>query len=65
MHECPQCAAVLDQDEERCPKCGFNFNYLLDCPYKMEKCIHTNKQCYIEGLNYELCEIYLHKAGIK
>ena len=52
MHECPQCAAVLDQDEERCPKCGFNFNYLLDCPYKMEKCIHTNKQCYIEGLNY-------------
>ena len=29
-----------------------------------DKCIHTNKDCYIEGLNFELCEIYLHKTGI-
>ena len=29
---------------EKCPECGFNFNYLLDCPYKIsDKCIHTNK----------------------
>lgn len=65
MHECPQCSTLMEEDVERCPKCGFNFNYLLEYPYKVGKCIHNDKECYIEGLNYELCDIYLHKAGIK
>jgi transposase-like protein len=64
MNTCPNCG-FESEDLEKCPECGFNFNYLLDCPYKIsDKCIHTNKDCYIEGLNFELCEIYLHKAGI-
>lgn len=67
MHECPNCGFDMEDDSlETCPKCGFNFNYYLDCPYVMGNvCIHNNQPCYIEGLNYESCQVYLHKAGIK
>lgn len=66
MHECPQCGFEMQDDSmEKCPKCGFNFNYVLDCPYIVNgNCIHTKKPCYIEGLNYESCQTYLHKSGI-
>jgi len=66
MHECPQCGFDITQiGEDKCPECGFNFNYLLSCPYKISgKCIHNQKDCYIEGLNYENCTIYLHKSAI-
>lgn len=65
MHDCPQCGYTIeDEGCERCPECGFNFNYLLDCPHKLSnKCIHNGKECYIEGLNFEACQIYLHKIG--
>lgn len=67
MHECPKCGFNIEKIfEDRCPQCGFNFNYLLTCPYRLSnKCVHNSKDCYIEGLNYELCEIYLHKSGIE
>lgn len=67
MHECPNCGFEIQEDfKDRCPNCGFNFNYLLNCPYKLSgNCIHSQKECFVEGLNYELCSIYLHKAGIQ
>ena len=66
MHVCPQCGRELLEDEEKCPECGFNFNYLLDCPQKISgKCIHNGKDCYIEGLNFEACTIFLHKIGFQ
>lgn len=67
MFECPNCGFIIEQEEmECCPKCSFNFNYLLQCPYKISnKCVHTSKDCYLEGLNYENCFIYLHKVGIE
>ena len=66
MHECPNCGFNIQEDNiEKCPNCSFNFNYLLGCPYKISnKCVHTSKDCYSEGLNYESCSMYLHKAGI-
>ena len=65
MHTCPNCNFELTE-EEKCPNCGFNFNYFLNCPYKENnKCIHTKKDCYVEGLNFESCSIYLHKTGIE
>lgn len=66
MHECPRCNFKIEQAfNDHCPNCGFNFNYLLNCPYKLSnKCVHIHKDCFIEGLNYELCEVYLHKSGI-
>lgn len=66
MHDCPQCNAILESIDEVCPKCSFDFNTTLSCPYLISKrCVHTNKVCSIIGLNYELCSIYLHKAAIK
>lgn len=66
MHTCPNCGFdIQDEGLESCPQCSFNFSLLLSCPYTLSnKCVHTNKDCYIEGLNYELCSIYLHKSGI-
>ena len=65
MQICPQCNNEFEDSLERCPQCGYNFNAILNCPYKISlKCIHNSKDCFIEGLNYEMCEIYLHKAGI-
>lgn len=64
MNVCPNCGKELN-DEDKCSVCGFDFNYILNCPYKISgKCIHNQKDCYIEGLNFELCEIYLKKSGI-
>ena len=66
MFECPKCGFDIEDDDlEKCPKCGFNFNTLLNCPYKINgKCIHNSLDCYIEGLSFELCEMYLHKNNI-
>lgn len=65
MYDCPQCGSVIDDEDGKCPVCGFNFNYLLNCPYKVSnRCLHNSRECYIEGLNFELCELYLHKSGI-
>ncbi len=64
MNICPQCGKELE-DKEICDNCGFNFNYMLNCPHKLSgKCIHNQKDCYIEGLNYEDCGIFLHSTGI-
>lgn len=67
MHTCPNCGfEIEDETIENCPNCAFNFNNLLSCPYKLSAhCVHTQKECYAEGLNYENCYIYLHKAGIQ
>ena len=66
MHECPQCGFnIEDSSIEICPKCSFDFNATLSCPYKISnKCVHRNSKCDIYGLNYEDCSIYLHKSGI-
>ena len=62
MYNCPNCGKELD--DEICT-CGFNINETLSCPYTISgNCIHTNKECKITGLDYESCEVYLHKAGI-
>ena len=64
--DCPYCGKELDDTIERCPYCGFNYNATLGCPYRIsERCLHNNRECYIEGLNYESCSIYLHKTGIQ
>ena len=64
MYNCPQCGNEIN-DEEICNKCGFNINETLSCPYKISgNCVHNQTECKINGLNYEDCEIYLHKAGI-
>lgn len=65
MHQCPNCGYEIEPDLECCPQCAFNFNFMLNCPYKLSgKCVHNHQDCFIEGLNYEDCTIYLHKAGI-
>lgn len=63
MYPCPNCGKEIDTD---ICDCGFNINETITCAYKISgNCVHTNKECNIEGLNYELCEIYLHKSGIQ
>ena len=62
MYECPNCGKLIDEDT--C-ECGFDVNETLGCPYKISgNCIHNQKECKVIGLDYELCNIYLHKAGI-
>ena len=64
MNICPQCGKELD-DREICDVCGFNFNYTLSCPHKLSgKCVHNQKDCFIEGLNLEDCQLFLHSTGI-
>lgn len=63
MYTCPNCGK--DIDTERC-ECGFDVNDTLSCPYLMSlNCVHTNMECKVTGLNYEDCDIYLHKAGLQ
>ena len=65
MHTCPNCNFDITDNSEICPECGFDFNTTLSCPYKISnKCIHRQKECGVYGLDYELCELYLHKSGI-
>lgn len=66
-HFCPQCNFEMkDSGTEICPQCGFDFNDTLSCPYKISRrCIHTRKECLVHGLQYEDCELYLNKSGIK
>lgn len=62
MYECPNCGKLIEED--KC-ECGFNVNETLSCPYRISnKCIHESKECDVYGLDYELCDIYLHKTGI-
>ena len=62
MSICPKCGKEVKL--EVC-ECGFNFNDLLTCPYKISnKCIHNQNKCEIYGLNFEDCKMYLHKSGI-
>ena len=63
MYMCPQCGKEIDT--EVC-ECGVDINETLGCAYKISgNCVHTNKECNVRGLDYEECEIYLHKAGIE
>lgn len=63
MFTCPQCGKEIDSDT--C-ECGFDIATTLGCPYKISgNCVHTNETCEIVGLNYEDCNIYLHKSGIQ
>ena len=63
MYSCPNCGKEIDTDT--CD-CGFDINETISCPYLMSgNCIHTNLECSIQGLSFELCDIYLHKAGIQ
>lgn len=63
MYDCPKCGKEIDTDT--C-ECGFNVNETLSCPYLISgNCIHTNKECDVYGLDYELCSVYLHKSGIQ
>jgi len=60
---CPQCGK--DFEEDIC-ECGFDLNETLTCPYKLSgNCIHTEKECDVYGLDFEDCQLYLDKAGIK
>jgi len=63
MYQCPQCGREIET--EIC-ECGFNINETLSCPYLMSgNCIHTHNECNVYGLDYEICETYLHKSGIQ
>ena len=66
MHICPQCNYEFENEYENiCPKCSFSFDETLSCPYKIsEKCVFTEADCLIKGLNFEDCKIYLKEAGI-
>lgn len=66
MHDCPNCGFTInDMNKEICPNCNFDFNDTISCAYKISnKCVHTNKECNIRGLDFELCKIYLHNSGI-
>ena len=66
MHECPNCGYLIEEDNIYvCPQCEFDFNDTFECPYKVSlKCIHTQRECDISGSDFELCKLYLHKAGI-
>ncbi len=67
MHYCPMCnEELLEDDIEICPNCNYDFNEVLTCAYKLSgKCVHTSTECSIKGLDFESCETYLHKAGLK
>ena len=67
MHICPNCSLYIqDSSAEICPQCKFNFNETLSCPYLISKrCVHSGEVCNVYGLDYEDCNTYLHKSGIK
>ena len=66
MHECPNCGNLINEmTAEICPQCNFNFNETLFCAYNLSgRCVHTQKECNVIGLDYESCPTYLHKSGI-
>ena len=66
MQICPQCNNEFEDNLEKCPRCGYNYNTFLNCPYKISgNCVHLQEECDIQGLNFEDCTIYLHKSGIE
>lgn len=65
MSQCPNCGFKMADDIDICPKCAFDFNSVLACPYKISlRCIYNNTKCYVEGLNFEDCGVYLTQCGI-
>ena len=66
MHTCPNCGNnIKELDVYICPECNFDFNSTVSCPYKISnKCVHKKIECTINGLDYELCKLYLHCSGI-
>lgn len=65
MYECPNCGSMLET-VETCPNCKYNIACTFSCPFKVSgNCVHEHIECNIEGLDYEVCKIYLKQAGIK
>lgn len=60
-HYCPECGYVFaNEDTEKCPMCGFDYNDFITCPYKEEDktCSLTQKKCDIIGMAFEPCEVF-------
>lgn len=65
MHSCPKCGNLFENEESTLCECGFDFNNTITCPYKISnKCVHTNIECKVIGLDYEDCEIFNNKSGM-